>query len=551
MRVSVADMVVAQALQTFEFFHDPSEEAWAWDGTEALRVGSSALADRLARDFFLSTGKAPGSATMSTATTTLRAMARWEGPEHPVALRVAANDAHVVVDLADTDHGVVVIDEQGWSVTTESPVRFQRPEGMLALPVPITGGNLDVLEDLWPLSGEQLDLVLGWVLECFNPSGSKPVLDLSGTQGSGKSTLARMLRSLVDPNAVPLQTMPTDARNLAVISARHGVLAFDNASSVSDEFSDALCRLATGGGFETRRLYTDDDVVRFNSIRPVLITGIPEIAKRGDLVDRTISVMLPEFGADARRTEAEVSAAFDEARPGLLGVVFDAVASALANLSAVVLAESPRMLDFATWVEAGAAAFGWERGRFLDAYVSNRREASAGIVESSFIGQFIPDLAASGFVGTSTQALRRLEVIAGPDAPRRRGWPATPHGLAGILRRLAPSLRDAGVVVEFEAQDHGDARIIRIHRADDGLGSSALIVAFATPPSAAGPAIREVAEALRAAWVDASLLPTEAAAVALKKAVGDASLAAGALNLLGIRAPGGGTWTPDLLRGVV
>ncbi len=61
------------------------------------------------------------------------------------------------------------------------------------------------------------------------------------------------------------------------------------------------------------------------------------------------------------------------------------------------------MADFATWVEAGAPAFGWERGRFLGAYLANRREASAGIVEGSVVTQFLPVLAEAGFTGTATE----------------------------------------------------------------------------------------------------------------------------------------------------
>ena len=551
MKVSVADLLVAQATHDFEFFHDASGEAWAWDGVLSLKVGSSQLTERLARNFYLATGKAPGATTLSTATTTLRAVALWDGPEHTVGLRIAGHEGRVIVDLADAEHRVVVIDAAGWTVTPESPIRFHRPDGASALPVPAPGGTLDVLADLWPVTGEDLVLVLGWVLGSFNPSGSKPLLDLSGTQGSGKSTLARMLRSLVDPNAVMLQTMPTDARNLAVISARHHVLAFDNASVITDEFSDALCRLATGGGFETRRLYTDEGVVTFNQIRPVIITGIPEVAKQGDLVDRTISITLPEFAEDARRTEAEVTVAFEDARPGLLGLIFDAVSRALRNLDSVVLSESPRMLDFATWVEAGAPAFGWERDRFLRAYVSNRREGSAGIIESSFIGQFIPELARRGFVGTATQALNQLAMIAGPEATRRRGWPATPRGFGGILRRLAPSLRDGGVIVGFDASGPSSTKTLRVHLAPDPDASSAEVIAFATPAASVPPGVRETAEALRAAGVDGTWPASRVGTLALQKAVGDALLAVGALRLLGIPAPGGGEWTPDVLRGVI
>ena len=75
--------------------------------------------------------------------TTLRAIARWEGPEHPVGLRVAGLYGAVVIDLADPDNRVVGIGPSGWQITTDSPVRFYRPERMLALPVPERGGSLE------------------------------------------------------------------------------------------------------------------------------------------------------------------------------------------------------------------------------------------------------------------------------------------------------------------------------------------------------------------------------------------------------------------------
>jgi hypothetical protein len=128
------------------------------------------------------------------------------------------------------------------------------------------------------------------------------------------------------------------------------------------------------------------------------------------------------------------------------------------------------MVDFATWVEAGAPDLGWERDRFLSAHLANRREASVGVVEGSFIGQFIPRLAEEGFDGTATRCLARLATLAGPEATRHRAWPGTPKGLVGILRRLAPSLTEAGIAVEFVGStDHERQRIIRIHRASDAI----------------------------------------------------------------------------------
>jgi len=548
---SIADLLVAQAAASFELFHDGSNEAWAWDGTDALRIGSATFGERVSRDFYGSTGKVPSTTSLATAATALRGIARWEGPEVPVGLRIAGGDDAVVVDLADDERRVVVIDRSGLCVTTDSPVRFHRPPGMLSLPVPTVGGSLDDLTDLWPLRSDDLVLVLAWVLGCFSPSGSKPVLDLSGAQGSGKSLLARMLRSLIDPNAIPLQTMPTDLRNLAVIAAHHAVLVFDNVSQVSDELSDALCRLASGAGFETRRLYTDDDLVTFAATRPVLLTGIPEVAKQADFVDRTINIVLPEIGQGERRTETEVLAEFESVRPAVLGVVFDAVSCALANLSTTVLREAPRMLDFATWVEAGAPALGWEPNRFLDAYLANRRDASAGVIEGSFIGQFIPKLAEEGFVGTATECLATLGALAGTEAIRHRGWPATPRGLAGILRRLAPSLAEAGIVVGFDRAGHDRQRIIRIHAASDPGAPGGTVLPFAKPAPAESAMVEQAVGALRAVGVDETWPPSKVAGLTLLKAGGNTSVAVHALNALGVPAPDGGPWTADTLRGVV
>src|SRR5207249_2953760 len=118
-----------------------------------------------------------------------------------------------------------------------------------------------------------------------------------------------------------------------------------------------------------------------------------------------------------------------------------------------------------TWVEAGSPALAWERDCFLDAYLANRRASSAGVVEGSFIAQFLPYLADTGFTGTATECLAKLRILAGPEATRQRGWPATPRGLAGILRRLASSLAEGGIVVEFDRAGHDGQRIIGINKA--------------------------------------------------------------------------------------
>ena len=72
-----------------------------------------------------------------------------------------------------------------------------------------------------------------------------------------------------------------------MIAANNGhVLAFDNLSSLPGWLSDALCRLASGGSFALRQLYTDADEVLFQAARPTILNGIEDIITRQDLADR-------------------------------------------------------------------------------------------------------------------------------------------------------------------------------------------------------------------------------------------------------------------------
>ena len=101
------------------------------------------------------------------------------------------------------------------------------------------------------------------------------------------------LRALVDPSGAPLRSEPKEPRDLMIAASNGEVLAFDNLSHVPAWLSDALCRLSTGGGFATRELYTDNEEVIFDAMRPVILTGIEDLATRSDLLDRSVLLTLP------------------------------------------------------------------------------------------------------------------------------------------------------------------------------------------------------------------------------------------------------------------
>ncbi len=131
-----------------------------------------------------------------------------------------------------------------------------------------------------------------------------------------KSTTAKALRSLIDPANPMARSAPHSEQDLVIAAKHNHVLAFDNLSTVKPVLADALCRIATGGGFGTRKLHSDSDEVLFTATRPILLNGIPDLANRPDLADRAIIVHLPVIEASARQFEAEFWKAYDRAAPG-------------------------------------------------------------------------------------------------------------------------------------------------------------------------------------------------------------------------------------------
>jgi hypothetical protein len=119
----------------------------------------------------------------------------------------------------------------------------------------------------------------------------------------------------------------------------------ENVSGLPAWISDTLCRLATGGGFAVRQLYTDQDEVLFDAVRPVILNGIEDFVTRPDLADRAVFLTLEPIPEERRRPEGELWAAFEAERPRILGALLDAVVEGLKRLSETLLPKLPRMAD--------------------------------------------------------------------------------------------------------------------------------------------------------------------------------------------------------------
>lgn len=271
-----------------ELWHTPAGEAYVTIPVEGhwehWPVGGKSFRRWLASRFYLRTNSVPGSQAQHDALRVLEGMAVYGGGEHSLHVRVAEARGNIYLDLADGGWRAVEVSPEGWRTVERPPVRFHRARAMQSLPVPSTNGTLADLRRLINVTDEDWPLVIGWLLAAYRPVGPYPVLGLHGEQGSAKSTTARMLRCLVDPNGSPLRSEPKEPRDLMIAASNSWVVALDNLSRIPAWLSDALCRLSTGGGFSTRQLYTDNEEAIFDAQRPVIMTGIEELATRSDLL---------------------------------------------------------------------------------------------------------------------------------------------------------------------------------------------------------------------------------------------------------------------------
>jgi hypothetical protein len=152
----------------------------------------------------------------------------------------------------------------------------------------------------------------------------------------------------------------------------------------------------------------------------------------------------------SRRPEAELWAAFEKERPGILGALLGAAAEGLRNLSKTRLPRLPRMADFALWAAACETAF-WPSDVFGSAYGQNLEDAVATLIDDDRIASAVRELMASRgeWTGTTTELLKILSSAASDQVTRSKDWPQNPRALSGALRRLAPALRKTGIDVTF------------------------------------------------------------------------------------------------------
>jgi hypothetical protein len=448
---SLSSQLVAFVASRTELFHNDSGDAFAMilDNQTTHRLLSAKFKSWLMAMFYESSGKAARDQSVREALQVLDGLAQHKGEKKAVHIRVAKLGDAVFVDLAQPGNSLAAKIEAGrWQLVQEHAVRFLRPDTMRPLPTPTAASGMGALWQFVNVPEGARLLVLAWLLECLRPDGVFPVLEILGEAGSAKSTLQRILRMLVDPNASNLRSPPKSVEDVFISASLNWVASFENVSHLAAPMQDALCVLATGGGYAKRKLYSDGDESVINVVRPVVLNGISACITAHDLIDRSICIEPQRI--QTRREDGDIEREFEAAYPGLVASLFQLMAQTLKELPDTQLpaGENIRLAGFARLGVAMERAMGEPQGEFLRQFHASRQESIARTIDSSPVATALVEwfeVRGSRSAEMSVKAL--LLEVEGFKPQGSEAWPKTAKGFGDALRRAAPSLRYMGIEV--------------------------------------------------------------------------------------------------------
>lgn len=456
-----AGELVSIAKEASVFFHDSAGDCYATfqNGAheETWPLKSNEFSNWLGYRSYQVTKTAPSENIMKAALSTLCGIAKYEGDALDVFRRCAPYNEGYLIDLANDQWQVVEVSAEGWKVLDSSPLKFIRSSTAGALPLPAIG-NLDLLWQYVNVEERDRTLILAFMLESWRPDSPYPLLFLTGEQGCGKSCTHKHIRQMSDPNKVPLRTAPKSVEDVFVSAGANHQASFENMSHLSAPMQDALCTLATGGGFAKRKLYSDADESVIDIKRPVIINGISDSITRPDLIDRTIRITTPLLKIMGE--EITLEANFKKSRGAIFAGLLDLFRDSLRELPSIEITTKLRMIGFIKLGEAIHGVLKIEES-FIDLYRSNRAESLARSIEASpaiaALSSFIANSPSNRWEGTIKQLKTELEQY---EPVHGEGWPKSPKGLGDALRRMAPALRSDGIEVKFGARQRDGCHVL-------------------------------------------------------------------------------------------
>jgi len=442
---------LAQEAELFKNEHrEPFVRIPVDDHKEIWPVRSRDFKLWLTGKYYDKTGKGPNTEALNAALNTIAAQTWRSKNKHKLHVRVAWHDNCIYYDLANDKWQAVKITPCGWEVVNNPPILFRRYAHMLEQPLPDQNGSPHKLLDFVNIQSEENKcLYLVSEITDFVPDIPHVAKVPFGQQGSTKTTFSKVTRMIADPSAALTCRSYRDKKEFTQYLAHNYYCILDNLSSISPDLSDMLCSAITGDGDSKRALFTDDEDIIYVFKRCFVINGINNVVIKPDLLRRSILFELEPPVPEKRKEEAEFWKEFEQARPYILGGIFNALARAMEIYPSIKLTGLYDMADFTKRGAAIAEALGYGVEAFLQAYAENKArqtdEAIANNAVAAAIKAFMENK--KEWTGTASELLGELEEIAESEKinTKAKGWPKAANSLSRKLNELKTTLQQAGI----------------------------------------------------------------------------------------------------------
>lgn len=328
-------------------------------------------------------------------------IAEIDGETIPLNVRTAREDnsrglpSRIWYDLRDGQYTVEVDSKGCWHIVP-TPIKFRGYKHLhpQVRPMRHDSRSLEVLRPLMPnLSDDDWLVFQVFLVSAFIPNYPRPTCLVDGSHGAGKTSFLKLVSNLIDPSSLSAGiSLIRSTEELKRVASQSYVLFFDNVSRIGGETSDALATLSTGGATVCRTLYTTGDSSIYSDIyRTVLVNGIPKVATRADLLDRSLSFSLKRLKSSERRSQAELDSYLNEHKAEILGSVFNILADTLGKLGKVkIKGEVSRLVDFSEIGFCVAESIeGYNGSMFLEAYKKMREKSDQFAIDASPVAQAV------------------------------------------------------------------------------------------------------------------------------------------------------------------
>ena len=375
-------------------------------GKYAIDVDSAEFAQYLIKEYIRDNDEIVNKPLVDNAIYNLR-NGYWSPDSQNIHIRYAHTSEGIIVDI-DHETDVLEISESGVRQIKEGSGLFIRKQQNLPLSGLVDNPDFELLYKYINVKEEDLALIAEFLVSCMRSEPPYPILHISGPAGSGKTTITKLIKAIIDPEENPLRSSPKTVEDLKVSAHNTFLLALDNSSSITRDFSNALCVIATGGTNSGRKLYTNNEEVAVDISRPVIINGLSSRVEFEDLAQRCRFIELDAISN--HRKSATIINEFMADLPRIRMALYNAISESLSDNDFFNFRAITRLADVEAFAIPALISLGINIDSYKKALWRTKEKSLGGQAERIVIQALVSILENEGrFEGSTNKLVSKLE----------------------------------------------------------------------------------------------------------------------------------------------